>query len=135
MHACKHGVRTLDISAMTERNSALGCTTGLSVDSSTALVYRSSVRKHTSFSPNCCSSVSPCTTPHATLVGARHHVETHMSRRRPVPPSGLAFKEAACNSSQQHKCMPTPPSSTANKALHALNARLPELQVSRVEDM
>ncbi len=52
--------RALDMASMAERNSGLGATVGLSEDSSTALVYRSSVRKHTSFSPNCCSRVSPC---------------------------------------------------------------------------
>ena len=55
--------RTLDMASMAERNSGLGGRVGLSADSSTALVYRSSVRKHTSFSPNCCSSVSPCSRP------------------------------------------------------------------------
>ena len=55
--------RTLDMASMAERNSGLGGRVGLSADSSTALVYRSSVRKHTSFSPNCCSSVSPCAWP------------------------------------------------------------------------
>ena len=53
------GGRALDISAMMVRHSGLGALVGARLDSSTADVYRSSVRKAASSSPNCCSSTSP----------------------------------------------------------------------------
>ena len=63
----KKTAQTLAISSMAMRNSSLGSTGGFRLLSRTALVYRSSVRKHTSCSPNCCSSVSPytCNAAHA----------------------------------------------------------------------
>mmetsp|Transcript_16328 Transcript_16328/g.48948 ORF Transcript_16328/g.48948 Transcript_16328/m.48948 type:complete len:226 (-) Transcript_16328:2068-2745(-) len=52
---------TFDISTMTSRHSGFGALVGARDASSTALVYRSRVRKAASSSPNCCSSTSPCT--------------------------------------------------------------------------
>mmetsp|Transcript_3994 Transcript_3994/g.8631 ORF Transcript_3994/g.8631 Transcript_3994/m.8631 type:complete len:295 (-) Transcript_3994:1953-2837(-) len=43
------------------RHSSLGAGGGSMHASSTALVYRSRVLKHTSRSPHCCSMISPCT--------------------------------------------------------------------------
>lgn len=53
---------TSDMRSMAWRHSGLGGVVGLREASRTALVYRSRVRKHSSFSPNCCSMTSPCTT-------------------------------------------------------------------------
>ena len=57
------GGRALDISAMMARHSGLGALVGARLDSSTADVYRSSVRKAASSSPNCCSNTSPWSAP------------------------------------------------------------------------
>mmetsp|Transcript_2748 Transcript_2748/g.8229 ORF Transcript_2748/g.8229 Transcript_2748/m.8229 type:complete len:303 (+) Transcript_2748:291-1199(+) len=51
----------LDISCMQFLHWSEGASTGASVASRTAPVYRSMVRKQISFSPNCCSITSPCT--------------------------------------------------------------------------